>query len=422
MIRHFRSLEEGDKLRRKCSLSREQVLFQGMEEMFFLALLGIFVGGGVSCFIGVLGAGEIQVEKAPWSRILLLPGGLFLCALLEMRFFPGVAGHGMENLRCLYSRENPFPPLAWLVKAVRTIITLASGGSGGIVGPSAYVGAALFSAASPEKNTLRENLFCGAAGGVAALLGTPLGATLFVLESLEKPLFHGFSGERFLRGYWCSFWAWKCSRELGLIPHPHMVRIPSIPDLSLSFLLFCIGGGLFFGILAISHVILLKHARRGVRIFWKSPLSKALGGGFLVLFIHVLSGYHVCGTGQRDLLLHFQGEGNLLLLQGFWKSLATGITVGAGGSAGMVGPTFFVGVVGGTFFAHLFSLAPELFALFGAAAVLGGAANTPVAAMVFLVELCGFSALLPGVVLCGLSFVVARRWNLFEEEDLRQIP
>jgi len=111
-----------------------------------------------------------------------------------------------------------------------------------------------------------------------------------------------------------------------------------------------------------------------------------------------------------------------VLLQGLWKSLATGITVGAGGSAGMVGPTFFVGSMGGTFLAHLLSQAPELFALFGAAAVLGGAANAPVGAVVFLVELCGFSALFPGIILCGLSYRVARQWNLFDPGDLPKSP
>ena len=419
VIKKLQALKEGDH-----SFSwRRNPFFRGVGEILFLALLGILVGGGVSLFVGLIRMGEAVVGTIPWSRLLLLPGGLLLCGLLEEHFFPGVAGHGMESLRRHYSREEPFPPFAWLLKGVRTVVTLASGGSGGIVGPSAYVGAALYSSCSPKKNFFRENLFCGAAGGVAAVLGTPLGATLFVMESLEKPLFHAFPPRRFLRGYWCSFWAWKCSQWVGWIPHPHMVCVPPLmPEITPVFLLLCAGGGLFFGGLAIFHVLLLKHARQGVRRLWKTPLSRALGGAFLVLCIHALSGGHACGTSQEDLLLYFRGDGGSVLLQGLWKSLATGITVGAGGSAGMVGPTFFVGAMGGTFVAHLLYQAPELFALFGAAAVLGGAANVPVAAVVFLVELCGFAALLPGIILCALSYGVARKWNLFEPGDLSKSP
>ncbi len=419
MVQRLQALKEGE----GPFSWRRNPFFRGAVEILFLALLGILVGGGVSLFIALIGMGEAAVGSIPWSRLFLLPTALFVCGFLEERFFPGVAGHGMESLRRHYVREKPFPPLAWLLKGARTLVTLASGGSGGIVGPSAYVGASLFSSASPKSTLLRENILCGAAGGVAAVLGTPLGATLFVMESLEKPLFHAFPGKRFLRGYWCSFWAWQCSQWLGWIPHPHMVRIPPlVPEITPVFLLCCAGGGLFFGVLAILHVLLLKHARQGVHRLWKTPLSRALGGAFLVLSIHLLSGGHACGTSQEDLLLYFRGDGGSVLLQGLWKSLATGITVGAGGSAGMVGPTFFVGAMGGSFIAHHLFQAPELFALFGAAAVLGGAANVPVAAVVFLVELCGFSALLPAIILCGLSYGVARKWNLFDPGDLSKSP
>ncbi len=397
----------------------EKPLFlRGMAEMFRLALLGILVGGGVSFFVGLLGAGEIRVAEVPRIRMLLLPGALLFCTLLEERFFPGIAGHGMESLRRLSDNNKAFPPFAWLLKMVRTLVTLISGGSGGIVGPSAYMGGALFSAASSEKAFSRENLFCGAAGGVAAILGTPFGAALFVMESLgEKPLYRSFSLERFCRCFWCSFWSWKCTLWFSLVPHPHLNQFSPIPEKAPLFLLLCLGGGVFFGVLAVCHVLLLRHARRGMRLFWKNPYLRALAGAGLILSLHFLSEGHVCGTGQEDLGLYFHGQEGDALLRGFWKSLATGITVGAGGSAGMVGPTFFVGAMGGIFFAHLTGFPADLFALFGAAAVLGGAANTPVACTIFLVEICGFSALLPAMLLCGVAYLVGRRWNLFYRED-----
>ncbi|HPJ24574.1 MAG TPA: chloride channel protein [Synergistaceae bacterium] len=404
-------------------LSKERIFFRGMVEILHLALLGILVGGVVSLFVSLIGLGEARVGVFPRSRLFLLPGALLLCALLEVRFFPGVAGHGMESLRRIYSEGENFPPCAWLVKGFRTLVTLVSGGSGGIVGPSAYVGSALAAVSSQEREPLGEKLFYGAAAGVAVILGTPLGATLFAMESLEKPLCYSFSPERFFRGLWCSFWAWKYAFFwLPWAPHPHLAPFSAIPEGTPLFFLLCGGGGLFFGGIAICHVLLLRSARRGMRLIWKNPFLRACAGALLILLIDFFSGGTICGTGQEHLSLYFHGQGEDVLLQGFWKSLATGITVGAGGSAGMVGPTFFVGAMGGSFFAHLFALPSDLFALLGAAAVLGGAANTPVAAVVFLVEICGIAILPSGIILCGISYLVGRRWHLFEREDFRESP
>ena len=118
----------------------------------------------------------------------------------------------------------------------------------------------------------------------------------------------------------------------------------------------------------------------------------------------------------------FEEMGGGALLQGLWKSLATGITVGAGGSAGMVGPTFFVGAMGGDLRGTSSFSVSGTFCPFGSRCGSRGAANVPVAAVVFLVELWGFSALLPGMILCGLSYGVARKWNLFDPGDLLKSP
>jgi H+/Cl- antiporter ClcA len=67
----------------------------------------------------------------------------------------------------------------------------------------------------------------------------------------------------------------------------------------------------------------------------------------------------------------------------------TAISLGTGGSGGIVTPIFFVGATAGSTVAEVMGLDTGMFAAIGMVALLAGAANAPLAASVMAIELFG---------------------------------
>ena len=73
----------------------------------------------------------------------------------------------------------------------------------------------------------------------------------------------------------------------------------------------------------------------------------------------------------------------------FWKTIFTGLTLGAGFKGGEVTPLFFTGACLGNAVSGPLAMPPELGAALGFAAVFAGAANTPLAGTLLGIELFG---------------------------------
>jgi len=85
------------------------------------------------------------------------------------------------------------------------------------------------------------------------------------------------------------------------------------------------------------------------------------------------------------------------------KILFTAVSLGVGGSGGIVTPIFFIGATTGSALAHVAGLDPATFSAIGMVALLAGAANAPLAASVMAIELFG-----PGIgPYAAISAIVA---------------
>jgi CIC family chloride channel protein len=99
------------------------------------------------------------------------------------------------------------------------------------------------------------------------------------------------------------------------------------------------------------------------------------------------------------------------------KIIATALTLGSGGSGGILYPCLFLGAMLGGVFGHFFNaLAPGIapsvggYALVGMGAVLGAAVQAPMAAIMMGFELTNsYSVILPMMTACVLASVVHRR-------------
>lgn len=306
-----------------------------------------------------------------------------------------------------------------------SIITISSGGALGKEAPGVVAGAGTGALVgrilkSPERQ-LQTLLGCGAAGGIAAAFSTPLAGVVFVVEVIYGEL----ETRTFIPIVISSVFATLVSSTLFGVK---TIQISSFQLVSpYQELGLCLVLGLLSGIVSTILIQTLYYIQDLFSKISLHPVFKpALGGlavGVMGLFYpQVLGmGYEVI-TDALNSNLAF----NLLLILFFLKILAFSLTLGSGGSGGVIAPSLFTGAtLGGAFgtAANLFfpgTIAePGAYAMIGMGAVFAGTARAPLTAILILFEMTrDYSLILPLMFSCVLSNVMSNalyRESIFTE-------
>ena len=359
--------------------------------------------------------------------IFLLPaiGGL-ASGLLVWRFAPEAEGTGTdEMIRAFHRARGVVRPRVPLVKALATILTLASGGSAGKEGPVAQVGGGIGSLVGGllglNARDRRVLLLAGTAGGLGAIFRAPLGSAITAVEVVYR---EDFESEALVPAVISSITAYVV---FVLVVGGH--RIFAIPEIA-AFRPIEIPGYVLLALLSAPvgriYIALFHFVRR--EIFAKLPVAKPLrpmiGGlcvGAIGMFVPESLG---AGWGwlQRTL------NGDIVVASLAWiiaaKILATSLTIGSGGSGGVFGPTLFIGGMlgalvgfGGAQLAPAWFPNPAAYVLVGMASFFAGVASAPIGAMLMVAEMSGGYALLPPLVLVSvLSMLLARGTSIYENQ------
>lgn len=395
--------------------------------------------------------GELIVEAEtrgtfrPWLLCCIPAIGALLAGILATRFAPETLGGGSDvvidafhNKKGILRRRVPF------VKAIVSIATLGSGGSGGREGPTMLMGGAIGSiAGSLLRVTERERrilLVAGTAAGMAAVFRTPLGAALLAVEVLHRD---DFEADALVPSVLASVVAYSVFisffGESTLFAHA--ARYPFIPaHLPLYALL-----ALVVSLVAVGFLGTLETSRAFFERMRAPPwLKPALGGLALGAFatpIVMMMGPRIGQVGQGlGILGGGYGAGQLAITSAPWfpegwrgvqllvllggvKILATSLTVGSGGSAGDFGPSLVIGGIFGGAFGRAAQLLvdaridPGAFALVGMGTFYGGLAHVPIASLVMTCELAGsYDLLVPLMLAEGIAFLALRNRSLYKSQ------
>jgi CIC family chloride channel protein len=126
----------------------------------------------------------------------------------------------------------------------------------------------------------------------------------------------------------------------------------------------------------------------------------------------------VLGPGDTAVRLAFAGELTLTvaLLALAAKMLATLTTITSGGSAGLLFPSLYFGAMVAVLFAELFGYEPMMIIIPAMTASLVAIANTPLAAILFVVEVFGSAYMVPGLLTLVVAFILSHESTIYRTQ------
>jgi CIC family chloride channel protein len=371
------------------------------------------------------------------ALLVLFPalGGLAV-GLIARYVIRAREGHGIVDVleMVMRSRGTGVRPLVAVEKIVTAGITIGSGGSAGAEGPIVQIGASIASGVGRLFRVAHQAtpllIGCGSAAGISAIFNSPLGGVLFTLEvilqdfsirtftpvvlasvianitvqAIFQRLHHepeyqaifaipnwmrethavfGWDqvGTVLLLGLICGVAAMVLTRAMYFAEETfHHLRFPPVLKPAL--------GGVAVGLLGVGYVVLFGWTRGMPKpfAFTDFPMPAFFGDGYGVIR-RLLDGDFYLSANFAPLLLLV---GSLIAL----KILATCLSLGSGGSGGIIAPSLFLGAVTGSAVGMLLrasglftSVRPEFYALLGMGAVLGAVVHAPLAGILILFDL-----------------------------------
>ena len=349
-------------------------------------------------------------------------------------------------------------------KFVATLITLGSGGSGGLEASVTLIGesmsAGLFKPReriaefdrrsggwlgrgwdwwrATNADDLQTAQLSGIAAAVAVLLGTPFAAAFFATEVMyrRRPII-----EKLIYALISALTAFFLT---GLVTNGHPVPF------QLEHLYVPSSDWKYYGVLMLVAltISLMSNYFKKLRVSfdhgfhksnlegWQRHLLGAAITGVIAIGVHYLTQYFgltdhglelVLGTGESVLDMAFAGELTIAvaLIALFAKMIATLSTITSGGSAGLLIPTLFFSTMIASIFANLFNYEPMVLIVPAMTASLVSIVNVPLAAILFVVEAFGSVYMVPSLMMLVVATILAHEATIYrtqrETYEKRQI-
>ncbi|HEX4125375.1 MAG TPA: chloride channel protein, partial [Tepidisphaeraceae bacterium] len=363
--------------------------------VFIAAIVGVITGAAAVTFHWLIDLIRDLLyqrfgEHALYGRWVLMLivwpalGGL-LVGVISRYVFRAREGHGIVDVMESVIRSAGFVQTRSAVeKIITSAITIGTGGSVGAEGPIVQIGAAISSGVASVFRLARSQMpvatACGAAAGISAIFNAPMGGLLFSLEVILQD----FSLRNVTPVVVASVLANVTTKAIYYrVFHHHQNAIFALPASQFAFqwlqmwnfiilgvlcglvgvvttkLMYTIEdkfhhlrtnpavrpaiGGAILGLIGVVYVVIFGHLLLGHSKpidFKVYPMPAFYGDGYG--FIQLLLGPHFYTTQSFHILII------LLIFLGFAKVLGTCITLGSGGSGGIIAPSLFIGaVVGG---------------------------------------------------------------------------
>lgn len=376
-----------------------------------VVLLTLLADGAMDWFLA-------QRAQRPWLALLWTPALTAAVVWATRRWFPGAAGSGVPHVCAALDPRVPPHERARFVslrlsgaKILAVSGGLLAGLSTGRQGPSVQVAAGVMFAARRFLSARsgvsdRELLVAGGAVGLAAAFNTPLGGIVFAIEELSRRIEQRSSGLMLAAIVVGGLVAVSAFGNFSYFGRVHVEMLAWWSQL-LPGALVALGSGLFGGLLArlmIASATGLPDRFCGWRR--RHPVRFAAGCGFFVALIGLISQGAAVGGGHhhtRELLAAASAQEHAFLTYTGLKFIASWLSAWSGVPGGIFGPALSIGASWGADVAaitgspHL----PALIAL-GMAGFLAAVTQTPITAMIIVMEMTDGHAMVLSLIGCAL--------------------
>ena len=390
---------------------------------------------------------KLETSSSPWIFLsVILLGSLVRSILFKSKVWHTVEGDGATQSINYFLNSYNQPPevyvkerfsratfMAALRRMLITGLTLGCGGSGGLEGPIIPIGENIGAGLCrwlciKDANTLRALQMAGIAAAVCTLLNAPFASAIFATEIVysERIVYRTFLYSIFavVVAYTLNHNIMSSTSLFSIAAHGQYYSVHEYVLVCL-VAIFCSGPcglGLkwFFGY--------LKKVFAFIPAFYRSPIA-ALLTAMIVLGLWFSLGIepgYVVGVGEHTINNLLMQSGNPLL-QVWWiivviivaKTLATGLTLMTGGSAGLLVPAMILGGAMGAVMYHLLTFlslvvdpSPQIFIIAGIASSLVAIIEVPLATIALVVEMFGASYAAPVMVAVGVCHILSRNMRL----------
>ncbi|MEO7242507.1 MAG: chloride channel protein [Variovorax sp.] len=360
-------------------------------------------------------------ETRPWMLLLWMPALTAAIVWTTRRWFPGVAGSGIPQVKAALhpalppERRGRFVSLRLtLAKVGLTVAGFAAGLSIGREGPSVQVAAGVMQHArrwlSPGSTiNMRGLLVAGGAAGIAAAFNAPLAGVVFAIEELSGKLESRASG--------LIITAIVLAGLVAVTAFGNLSYFGRIRGSTLGFAVVWPGllvtlaagaaGGLFARVMSAS----LTGAPDRFN-HWRAryPVRFAALGGLVLAVIGLVTAGATFGAGSDAVKHLLAGEGQLTPIDTLLKFIATWLTAWCGVPGGIFAPALTVGAGIGASISQLFG--PELtlaLIAMGMAGFLAAVTQAPLTAFIIVMEMVdGHSMVLSLMASAMLASLVSR--------------
>jgi H+/Cl- antiporter ClcA len=322
------------------------------------------------------------------------------------------SANGIDTTEAIWFYAGRMPAVRTLGSALLSIFVVGMGASLGREGAPKQAGAVLANFFSDRGRLSDEQrrllVACGAGAGMAAAYGVPLGGALFSLEVMRGALALRYVLPALITALVAASVSWL------VLPNVPTYLIPAYAS-SASCVVWALVAGPIAGLLSVGYIRMIRWADGHKPRNWRRLIEPVIALGLLGV---VSIGFpQILGNGRDVSQLAFTNQVPIALLAVLvvLKPLATVLCVRSGAPGGLFTPSLTTGALLGAVLGYAWSLMwpgvpPGLFAVLGAAAVLGATTQGPISAMVLAIELTGHdrSFILPLMLIVCTATLVAR--------------
>ncbi len=342
------------------------------------------------------------LEISPYIPLLLTPLGLVLITWITRRFVPTAKGSGIPQVIASLQmkhdsdKRNILSLRIAISKGLLVVMGIFSGASIGREGPTVHIAAAITYAMSrfarfPLHDIGRGLIIAGSAAGLAAAFNTPLAGIVFVIEEIRRSYEKNTSGTILTAVIIAGMTALAIQGN-----YQYFGTVSAKLELSQAFVavIVCgVIGGLAGGVFG---ALLLSGTRRLANFRDRRPYTLALVCGLSLAGIGLASGGLTYGTGYEEAQHLLSGAGETSgFTYAIMKLSATIISYWSGIPGGIFAPSLSVGAGLGAGIADWFPSAPaSAIILLGMVAYFTGVVQTPITAVVIIMEMTADQSLL----------------------------